>query len=173
MAISGLHLSFIGIGIYKILRRVTGSYPIGGIFGILFLMLYILMVGFTVSALRALVMFLFRVGAEITGRHYDAPTALSTAAVVVLLWRPLSLYDGGFWLSFVAALAVLAVVPVVQEEISIRALHRTGQKMKTIVQEDILVHASRSTNVCSLSMYLTGVWGHVWQVICGQWELLF
>ena len=89
MAISGLHLSFIGIGIYKILRRVTGSYPIGGIFGILFLMLYILMVGFTVSALRALVMFLFRVGAEITGRHYDAPTALSTAAVVVLLWRRL------------------------------------------------------------------------------------
>ena len=114
MAISGLHLSFIGIGIYKILRRVTGSYPIGGIFGILFLMLYILMVGFTVSAVRALVMFLFRVGADMAGRHYDAPTALSAAAVAVLLWRPLSLYDGGFWLSFGAVFAILTVVPVLQ-----------------------------------------------------------
>ncbi len=48
------------------------------------------------------------------GRHYDAPTALSAAAVVVLLWRPLSLYDGGFWLSFGAVLAILTVVPALQ-----------------------------------------------------------
>lgn len=114
LAISGLHLSFIGIGIYHLIRRLTGSYPVGGVFGILFLMLYILMIGFTVSAVRALTMFLFRVGADMTGRHYDAPTALSVAAVVVLLWRPLSLYDGGFWLSFGAVFAILAVVPVLQ-----------------------------------------------------------
>ena len=100
LAISGLHLSFIGIGIYQILRRLTGSYTIGGACGILFLVLYILMIGLTVSAVRALIMFLFRVGAEMTGRRYDAPTVLSSAAVIVLLWRPLSLYDGGFWLSF-------------------------------------------------------------------------
>jgi len=86
------------------------------------------------------------------GRHYDAPTALSAAAVVVLLWRPLSLYDGGFWLSFGAVLAILAVVPVVQTvqgDISIGTLHSNGQKVKTkaIVQEDITVHASCSTNV--------------------------
>lgn len=114
LAISGLHLSFIGIGIYKLLRRITGSYPIGGICGTLFLMLYILMIGFTVSAVRALVMFLFRVGADVAGRHYDAPTALSAAAAAVLLWRPLSLYDGGFWLSFGAVFAILAVVPTLQ-----------------------------------------------------------
>ena len=115
MAISGLHLSFIGIGMYKILRRLTGSYPIGGAFGILFLVLYILMVGLTVSALRALTMFLFRVGADMTGRHYDGPTAFSVAVVIVLLWRPLSLYDVGFWLSFGAVLAILTVVPVLQD----------------------------------------------------------
>ncbi len=114
LAISGIHLSFIGIGIYKFLRKFTGSYPIGGIFGILFLMLYILMIGLTVSAVRALIMFLFRAGADMAGRHYDAPTALSVAAVVVLLWRPLSLYDGGFWLSFGAVLAILVMAPVVQ-----------------------------------------------------------
>ena len=196
IAISGLHLSFIGIGMYKLLRRLTGSYPVGGVFGILFLMLYILMIGFTVSVVRALVMFLFRVGADMAGRHYDAPTALSVAAVAVLVWRPLSLYDGGFWLSFGAVLAILAVVPVVQTvqgDISIGTLHSNGQKVKTkaIVQEDITVHASCSTNVLykglagvvghrkrevqssprqnredsSVAVYLTGVWRYVWQVI--------
>ena len=195
LAISGLHLSFIGVGMYKILRRITGSYPVGGVFGILFLMLYILMIGCTVSAVRALTMFLFRVGADMAGRHYDAPTALSVAAVVVLLWRPLSLYDGGFWLSFGAVLAILAVVPVVQEGICTRTLHSNGQKMKmktkVSVQEALSVYVSRSTDVsysglvgvtgnrrgetqssprqnredCFLSTYLMGVWEHVRQVI--------
>ena len=195
LAISGLHLSFIGIGMYKILRRITGSYPVGGAFGILFLMLYILMIGCTVSAVRALTMFLFRVGADMTGRHYDAPTALSVAAVMVLLWRPLSLYDGGFWLSFGAVLAILAVVPVVQEGICTRTLHSNGQKIKmktkVSVQEALSVYASRSTDVsysglvgvtgnrrgetqssprqnredCFLSTYLMEVWEHVRQVI--------
>lgn len=112
LAISGLHLSFIGVGMYQILRRLTGSYFVGGIAGILFLICYILMIGPTVSAIRALVMFLFRVGADMVGRNYDSLTALSVAAVIVLIWRPLYLYDGGFWLSFGAVLAAVTVLPL-------------------------------------------------------------
>lgn len=115
LAVSGLHLSLIGIGMYRILRRLTGSYQIGGIAGILFLFCYILMIGLTVSAVRALVMFLFRVGADITGRHYDSVTALAVSAVCVLCWRPLYLYDGGFWLSFGAVFAVVFVLPVLEK----------------------------------------------------------
>lgn len=112
LAISGLHLSLIGLGTYRLLRRLTGSYRIGGTAGILFLAGYILMIGVTVSAARAVIMFLFRVGADMSGRHYDAPTALGTAAAAVLLWRPLYLYDGGFYLSFGAVLAMLLLLPL-------------------------------------------------------------
>ncbi len=112
LAISGLHLSFIGLGVYRLLRRLTGSYPAGALAGILFLSLYVLMIGLTVSALRALILFLFRAGADITGRHYDGPTALGVAAVAVLLWRPLYLYDGGFWMSFGAILALQLILPL-------------------------------------------------------------
>lgn len=115
LAISGLHLSFIGVGMYKLLRRITGSYAVGGAAGILFLLCYIIMIGLTVSALRAMVMFLFRVGADMAGRHYDAATALSFAAVVVMMWRPLYLYDGGFWLSFGAVAGVLLIVPIFEQ----------------------------------------------------------
>lgn len=112
LAISGLHLSFIGIGMYTILRRITGSCTAGGIAGICFLVLYILMAGVTVSAVRAAVMFMFRVGADMSGRHYDAPTALAFAALTVLLWRPLYIGDGGFWLSFGAVAGVIAILPL-------------------------------------------------------------
>ena len=77
---TGLHLSVIGIGIYQLLRKLTGSYTIGGIGGIFFFFLYVLMIGVTVSVIRAGIMYLFRVGAEIAGRHYDSVTALSVAA---------------------------------------------------------------------------------------------
>lgn len=116
LAISSLHLMFVGGNIYRGLRRLTGSYGLGGALGILFLWIYILMVGVTVSAVRALVMFLFQVGAAMTGRKYDVPTAYVTALLVVLIWRPLSLYDGGFWMSFGAVFAVLFVAPLLNGE---------------------------------------------------------
>ena len=112
LAISGLHLSFIGAGVYRLLRRISGSFAIGGICGIFFLICYVLMAGLSVSAVRALTMFILRVGADMAGRNYDAPTALAFSAVTVVVWRPLSFYDGGFWLSFGAVLGVIAVLPM-------------------------------------------------------------
>ena len=114
LAISGLHLSLIGLGAYRVLRRGTGSYLAGGAAGIGFLGLYVVMIGLSVSVVRAFLMFLFRIGADITGRHYDGLTALSFSAAAVLLWRPLSVYDGGFWLSFGAVLGLLLLLPLFQ-----------------------------------------------------------
>lgn len=112
LAISGLHLSLIGLGTYGILRRLTGSYLLGGAAGILFLCTYVVMIGITVSVARALIMFLFRVGADMTGRKYDGATALGAAAAVILICRPLYLYDGGFWMSFGAVLAMTMILPL-------------------------------------------------------------
>lgn len=115
LAISGLHLSFIGIGVYRMLRRGTGAYWLGGITGGIFLLLYVMMIGMTVSVIRAWVMFLFRIGADITGRHYDMPTALAAAAVITVYGNPLYIFDGSFWLSFGAVLAVCVTMPVIRK----------------------------------------------------------
>ena len=114
LAISGLHLSFAGLGVYRIARRMTGSYKAGGITGGILLCLYVMMIGMTVSVIRAWVMFVFRIGADITGRHYDMPTALAASAVLTVGIHPLYLYDGGFWLSFGAVFAVCTVIPVLE-----------------------------------------------------------
>lgn len=106
LSISGLHLSFIGIGTYQFLRRRTGSFLAGGAAGIAFLLLYIIMIGFGVAVIRSLVMFLIRVGADMTGRVYDMLTALAVAAVAVIFWQPLAYYDGGFQMSFGAILGI-------------------------------------------------------------------
>lgn len=114
LAISGLHMSFLGIGFYRLLRKAGVPFLPAGSMGILFLVLYTMMVGCGVSSLRALIMFLVRMGAEITGRTYDMPTSLSLAAAVIVLWQPLYLLDAGFLLSFGAVLGILAVSPVLE-----------------------------------------------------------
>ena len=122
LAISGLHLSFAGLGVYRIARRMTGSYKAGGITGGILLCLYVMMIGMTVSVIRAWVMFVFRIGADITGRHYDMPTALAASAVLTVGIHPLYLYDGGFWLSFGAVFAVCTVIPVLENEMRCKSL---------------------------------------------------
>ena len=74
LAISGLHMSFIGMGVYGALRRIGLGFVPAGLLGGGVLVLYTLMIGAGVSSLRALIMFLVRIGADMTGRDYDLPT---------------------------------------------------------------------------------------------------
>ncbi len=116
LAISGLHMTFIGMGLYKVLRKLGLSFPLAGGIGVAFLLCYTLMVGCGVSSLRALIMFMVCVGADVAGRDYDICTAAALAAVAIVAWRPLYVLDAGFLLSFGAILAIALVMPILKEQ---------------------------------------------------------
>lgn len=116
LAISGLHMTFIGMGVYKMLRKLGLPFYVAGGIGILFLGCYTLMTGCGISSLRALIMFAVCVGADIAGREYDICTAAALAAIVIVAWRPLYVIDAGFLLSFGAILAITLGIPVLKEQ---------------------------------------------------------
>ena len=111
LAISGLHISFIGLGIYKLIRRSGVSYIGAGILASLVLSVYVLMIGFSVSVIRAYIMLLFRVGADMSGRVYDMMTALMVSAALLVFHQPLYLADAAFYLSHGAVLGILILLP--------------------------------------------------------------
>lgn len=115
LAISGLHMSFIGMGIYSLLRRMGLGFVPAGIGGGMILIFYTMMIGAGVSSLRALIMFLVRVGADMTGRDYDMSTSLALAAAVLCIRQPLYVADAGFLLSFGAILGLILLSPVFAE----------------------------------------------------------
>lgn len=84
---------------------------ISAVFSGVILTCYILMIGDRTSAIRAWIMFLMQMGANITGREYDGKTALAVAALVVLAREPVLLFDAGFLLSFGAVLGIYVVAP--------------------------------------------------------------
>lgn len=120
LAISGLHISMLGLGLYKILKKLgLGMYG-AGFLAFLIMIEYGMMTGSSVSAIRAICMFLMSVGAQMLGRSYDMPTALALSAVLILMESPAYLYNSSFQLSFGAVIGIGVVVPIVLEILPIQ-----------------------------------------------------
>ena len=105
LAISGLHLTLLGMGLYRLLRKMHLSIRGAGFAVCALMLLYTVFTGGSVSTVRAFLMFVLAVGAEMTGRTYDPPTALSVAAVLILLGNPDYLLFPGFQMSCAAMAA--------------------------------------------------------------------
>ena len=114
LAISGLHISFIGMAIYRLLRRrfrflfsAAVSIPVVLSFGI--------MSGFGILTIRAIIMFILKIIGEVLGRKYDAITAISLAGLVLLVQNPFVVCNSGFQMSFGAIIAIVLILPIVEE----------------------------------------------------------
>ncbi len=114
LAISGLHISLVGMGLYRLLRRISGSCLASGILSILFLSCYGWVSGASVSAVRAVLMCVLSIVADLIGRTYDMLTALAAAALILMFTNPLSVRQSAFLLSFGAVLGIALLQPVCQ-----------------------------------------------------------
>ena len=103
LAISGLHVSLIGMAMYNLLRKTVlgrnGAIPVACA-GII---LYGSFVEAGTSTKRAVIMFLLLLSAAVLGRTYDTLSAMSVSVIVILLGAPGALYTAAFQLSFAAA----------------------------------------------------------------------
>lgn len=122
LAISGLHVSMLGLFLYYLLRKILGMpFPVcGGIAGA-FLVFYGIFTGASVSVTRAFVMLLLVFIAEILGRSYDLLSAASIAAFAILLHSPGALFTAGFLLSFTAVLSIGGPLSCIMKEYRIRS----------------------------------------------------
>ena len=110
LAISGLHISLIGMGLYKLLRRIGFLCPMSAIISGIFVVLFGVMTGNSVSATRAIVMFVCAVNAQVLGRRYDILSAVSLSAIILILKNPYVIANSGFLLSFMAIAGVAVVI---------------------------------------------------------------
>lgn len=109
LAISGLHISVIGMALYHFLRKCRLNYWGAGILASGVMYVYGTMVGMGTSVQRATGMFLLMLFAQAAGRSYDSLNALGFAAFIMLICNPMLLWDAGFQLSFAAVIGVVWV----------------------------------------------------------------
>lgn len=107
LAISGLHISIVGLGIWKLFRKGGAGFWISGIFAGGFLIAYGMMVGSGPSGVRAVSMAGLSFLAAAAGRTYDLPTAMCIPALGLLLTHPYLLTQASFQLSFLAVISLV------------------------------------------------------------------
>lgn len=111
VVLSGANIMLIVIFLMYTLAFVV-SVRTRAFIGILSIILFALMVGFSATVVRASIMAVLIMSALLLGRRYAIMRALFCAGTIMLLFNPLLLvYDIGFQLSFLATLGLVLVAP--------------------------------------------------------------
>ncbi|MDO4330269.1 MAG: ComEC/Rec2 family competence protein [Lachnospiraceae bacterium] len=143
LAISGLHLSMIGMGLYRLLRKSGMGYGLAGSVAGAVIVSYGVMTGGSGSAVRAIIMLLASFLAAYLGRTYDLLSALSLAALLLSWANPLLIGQSGFQLSFGA---VLGIGLLGEEFVRSLKVHRSWEKT-------LLVSLSVQLMTCPIVLY--------------------
>lgn len=106
LAVSGLHVSLIGMGLYGFLRKRGVGYGKAGVVSAALLFFYGSMTGFGASVFRAVFMVFCSFLASYLGRTYDLLSAMALSLILLLFDSPYLLFTSGLQLSYGAVGAV-------------------------------------------------------------------
>lgn len=109
LAVSGIHVGILYAGANAILR--PGRDLRLNLLLILMLLFYAALASFSPSVLRAAGMITLHIGSKLFCRRYDLLCSSAVIAFVLLMINPLTLFDPGFQLSFLAILSLGFVLP--------------------------------------------------------------
>lgn len=120
LAISGLHISMLGMLLFGTVRKLGLSLAGAGILSGGLMGAYCIMTGMGVSTARAFLMFLVYLGAQASGRTYDLKSSLSLAVLLLLFENPLLLFQGGFQLSVLAVAGLAYLYPILKKRLEVK-----------------------------------------------------
>ena len=148
LAISGLHVAVLGMGLYDFLRRLGLSYLLSGIMATVFLIFYTLLTGGSVSVVRAAVMLIMIFTAGCLGRRNDILNSAGVAASALMLFRPYEIFSCGFLLSFGAVIAIGGPAATIIKRLGLNKPGRdSGESMKSYYFDNDVKHVKRNKPV--------------------------
>ena len=121
LVVSGLHVSILAIAIEKLLKFFGMAIKRRSALTIIFIILFTILTGAGVATVRAAIMGIALVISGLLGYEGDTPTSISIAAIILLLFQPLYLFDVGFIYSFFVVLALSIGTPPIDKALAMLA----------------------------------------------------
>ncbi len=116
LAVSGLHVGIIALIVYFVFFLLP--LKIRGILTILLLAVFLMITGFPISAVRAVLMTSLFIIVKITNRSDNILNILFATALLILLFSPAQFFEIGFQMSFAAVLSLVIIYPVFEKKIN-------------------------------------------------------
>lgn len=107
LAVSGLHVGFVVTVLLFLLKKLKANKWIRLSVVTIALIFYCFLAGFSSSMVRATVMCLVGMVADAFGKRKDPLSSLCFAVTVILLWKPLFVFDVGFQMSVGAVFGII------------------------------------------------------------------
>ena len=111
LAISALHITMVGMSVYRLLKKFIRMTPAAVVSSVIILS-YLYITGNSVSAGRAVIMILVFMLADVLGRTSDGANTLGLAVVILIIINPYYISNSGFIMSFLAMTGIIFVKPV-------------------------------------------------------------
>ncbi len=127
LAVSGLHVTTLATALYFLLKKLKVNPKISFIAVVGVTFLYSALCSFTASSLRAVIMSAAFTFASTFGRKRDELSAMSFAAILILLFRPYAIMDVGFLLSFSAVSGIFMFAKPF-EQVGMKVVKRVSPK---------------------------------------------
>jgi len=117
LVVSGLHLSILIGTCFAVLSAFRIPMAPALLLTTFINLTYMLLAGAASSVMRAALMAELTLIAKLFDRDKDFFTAISLAALIILLFDPLVLFNIGFQLSFMATFSLVCLAPLIQERL--------------------------------------------------------
>lgn len=114
LAVSGMHISYIILGITTIATRTCGKRT-SPIITIIFIIAYMFITNFAPSVTRAGIMGITVLIAKITHNKNDIWTAISISLLIILFWNPYLITNAGVLLSYGGTIGILLFQKTIAE----------------------------------------------------------
>ena len=114
IVVSGMHLAIIMSAIFFIIDKMFYNKYIRCLISTLFVISIIAICGFTMSVIRAGVMFVIVAIAPLLKRDNDSLSALLTAGTIILTFSPFAVFNVSFQLSFLSTFSIVWILPFIE-----------------------------------------------------------
>ncbi len=133
LVVSGLHMTVLAGAVHQLTRLLKIKRRFTLVITLMCIWLFMLMVGFTYSVIRAAVMLHILLIGQTLRVRADARTSLATALSLIMLQNPYAVRDVGFLLSFAATLGLIVFSPLAVRLCDTFAVIRTHRWLRTLV----------------------------------------
>lgn len=128
LAVSGMHISYLILGVNCLFKSVLGK-KIAQVITIIVLLFYSGIIGFSASITRAVIMGIMVILSKLIHRKNDIYTSIALSLIVILLYNPYSILKVGLQLSYGGTLGILLFNKTISKLFNLKSLYKKENKI--------------------------------------------
>lgn len=151
LAISGMHITYIIVGLQILLKGLIGKRKTK-IITIMILIFYAFITGFSPSIVRAVIMGIITIGAGIVHRKSDIWNSLAISLFAILCYHPFLILSVGLQFSYLGTVGIVLFCPTILKMLETISLKRNLSQFKKL-KEMIAVSLSAQITILPVLLY--------------------